>query len=134
MIRLNPATEDQDGNGLVDAQELTYFPMLGTAADSDPDGDGVSTIEELRLGSDPTDGASPLKVRGISTTVGVDGKLGTQLSWSGQEGRRYSVLRAERIEGPFTAIATGLGGTVGNQSFQDPQPPTHGAFYRVQAE
>ncbi|MFM8879437.1 MAG: S8 family serine peptidase [Verrucomicrobiota bacterium] len=134
VIRLNPATGDEDGNGLVDAQELAYFPGLGTAPDSDPDGDGISTIEELRLGSDPTDGASPLKVQGISTTVGADGRLGARLSWSGQEGRRYSVLRAERIEGPFIPIATALGGTLGSQSFQDPQPPANGAFYRVQVE
>ena len=134
VIRLDPATDDADGNGLVDAQELAYFPTLGAAANSDPDGDGISTIEELRLGSDPADGGSPLKVQGISATVGADGQLGARLNWSGQEGRRYSVLRAERIEGPFAPVATGLGGAAGNQSFQDPSPPTNGAFYRVRAE
>ena len=134
VVRLDPTTADVDGNGLVDAQELAYFPALGTAADSDPDGDGISTSEELRLGSDPADGAPPLRVQGISATVGDDGRLGARLNWSGREGRRYSVLRAERIEGPFTPIATGLGGAAGNQSFQDPLPPDRGAFYRVRSE
>ena len=134
VIRLNPATEDQDGNGLVDAQELEHFPTLGNSADSDPDGDGLSTRDELQQGFNPADGASPLRVLGFSAAVGVHGQLGAELHWLGQTGRRYSVLRADRLEGPFTPIATGLGGSSGSQAFQDPLPPDGAAFYRVQVE
>lgn len=134
VVRLNPATEDQDGNGLVDALELAYFPTLGNIADSDPDGDGLSTREELQQGSDPADGASPLKVRGISASPGDNGDLRAELRWPGLAGRRYSILRADRLEGPFTPIATGLGGSAGDQAFRDPLPPAGAAFYRVLAE
>ena len=134
VIRLNPATEDQDGNGLVDAQELAYFPTLGNGATADPDGDGLATDEELRQGSDPADAASPLRVQGFSAGVGDGGRLGVELHWQGRSGRRYTVLRADRLEGQFTPVASGLGGQSGDQAFQDPLPPDGGAFYRIQAE
>jgi hypothetical protein len=44
------------------------------------------------------------------------------------------VLRADRLQGPFAPIATGLGGSSGSQAFQDPLPPDGAAFYRVQTE
>jgi hypothetical protein len=134
VVRLNPASEDQDGNGLIDAQELEYFDTLGNVADSDPDGDGLSTREELQQGFNPADGASPLRLLGFSAAVGVNGQLGAELHWQGQTGRRYSVLRADRLQGPFAPIATGLVGSSGSQAFQDPLPPDGAAFYRVQAE
>lgn len=134
VVRLNPATEDQDGNGLVDAQELEYFPTLGNVADADPDGDGLSTREELRLGSSPTDGRSPLGVQGFVAANGGDGTPGAELRWQGLVGRHYSVLRADRLDGLFAPIATGLGGTAGPQTFQDPSPPADGAFYRIRVE
>jgi hypothetical protein len=128
VVRLNPATGDQDGNGLIDAQELEYFATLGNVADSDPDGDGLSTREELQLGFNPTDGTSPLRLLGFSAAVGINGQLGAELHWQGLSGRRYSVLRADRLEGPFAPIATGLGGSSGSQTFQDPLPPDGAAF------
>ena len=134
VVRLNPASEDQDGNGLIDAQELEFFPTLGNVADSDPDGDGLSTREELQLGFNPTDGTSPLRLLGFSAAVGVNGQLGAKLHWMGQTGRRYSILRSHRLEGPFAPIATGLGGSSGSQAFQDPIPPDGAAFYKIQAE
>ena len=134
VIRLNPATEDQDGNGLMDAQELEYFPTLSNVADADPDGDGLTTREELQQGSNPADGASPLRVQGFSAVVGANGALGAELHWQGLLGRQYSVLRADRLEGSFTPIATGLGGSAGPQVFQDPSPPTGGAFYRIRID
>jgi hypothetical protein len=85
-------------------------------------------------GSNPADGASPLRVQGFSAVVGANGALGTELHWQGLLGRQYSVLRADRLEGPFTPIATGLGGSAGPQVFQDPSPPTGGAFYRVRID
>jgi len=134
VVRLNPATEDQDGNGLVDAQELAYFPTLGNSGDADPDGDGIATRDELQQGSDPADAASPLKVRAFSAAVGIDGTLGAELRWPGLAGRRYTIVRADRLEGPFAPVATGLGGSAGEQTFRDTLPPAGGAFYRVLAE
>lgn len=134
VVRLDPTTDDLDGNGLVDVQELLHFNGLGNVAAADPDGDGFPTVEELRQGSDPTDAASPLRVEARPAIAGDAGDPAAELRWPGREGRRYSVLRANRLEGPFEPIATGLGGSDGTQTFRDPQAPAGGAFYRVRAD
>ncbi|MBM3850154.1 MAG: hypothetical protein FJ396_08190 [Verrucomicrobia bacterium] len=128
VVRLDPSGDDLDGNGLPDVLELAHFDGLGNVATADPDGDGLSTADELRQGSDPVDAVSPLRVEAFSAAAG------TELRWPGREGRRYSVLRADRLEGPFTPVATGLGGAAVPQAFRDPQAPAGGAFYRVRAD
>jgi formylglycine-generating enzyme required for sulfatase activity len=50
---------DEDGDGLPDRWEQQYFSGLGELAESDSDDDGLSNLDELRLGSDPTDALSP---------------------------------------------------------------------------
>ena len=109
-------------------RELAHFAGLGNVAGADPDGDGLSTADELARGFDPTDAVSPLQVEATAAAAG------TELRWPGREGRRFSVLRADRLEGPFAPIATGLGGSAGTQAFRDPQAPAGGAFYHVRAD
>jgi uncharacterized repeat protein (TIGR02543 family) len=50
----NAATDDNEGDGLPDAWELTYFPSIfsynGT---QDPDGDGINNAEEFADGTNP---------------------------------------------------------------------------------
>jgi len=48
---------DSDGDGLTDAWETFWFypsPANSTSAGSDPDGDGMSNLQEFQRGSDPT--------------------------------------------------------------------------------
>jgi hypothetical protein len=44
---------DTDSNGLFDAWELYYFGALGVQPGSDPDGDGLSNLQEYNAGTDP---------------------------------------------------------------------------------
>jgi hypothetical protein len=44
---------DGDGNGLPDAWEEYYFGTNGVDPNADPDGDGLSTLMEYRLGTNP---------------------------------------------------------------------------------
>ena len=48
---------DSDGNGLPDLWEQHYFGQIGVDPNADPDGDGLSNLQEYRRHSDPT---SPL--------------------------------------------------------------------------
>ncbi len=41
---------DEDGDGLPDKWELTHFGNLDQGPDDDPDGDGLTNIEELQRG------------------------------------------------------------------------------------
>ncbi len=55
----NSDTDDNDGDGLPDAWELTYWPSIFTHnGNSQPDGDGVNNMEEYLEGTNPTNSAS----------------------------------------------------------------------------
>jgi len=51
---------DSNGNGLPDSWELAYFGNLNQTATGDPDGDGVSNLQEFLDGTNPTNAASAL--------------------------------------------------------------------------
>ena len=46
---------DSDGNGMPDYWQLRYFGHLGVDPNADPDGDGISNLQEYQYGIDPTD-------------------------------------------------------------------------------
>lgn len=50
--------DDTNGNGILDAWELAHFGRLyaaGTGANEDPDGDGLTNLQEYHNGTDPND-------------------------------------------------------------------------------
>ncbi len=49
---------DSDGDGLPDSWELAHFGNLNQTATGDPDGDGVSNLQEFLDGTNPTNAAS----------------------------------------------------------------------------
>jgi hypothetical protein len=48
------AATDSDHNGLSDAWEIQYFGSIGVDPDADPDGDGLTNLQEFQQGSNPT--------------------------------------------------------------------------------
>jgi hypothetical protein len=68
---------DSDGNGLPDAWEQHYFGHLGVDPNADPDGDGLTNLQEYLNGTDPNDfynGALPqiIPLAGDGQTVKTD--------------------------------------------------------------
>jgi hypothetical protein len=45
---------DLDANGLLDTWERSYFGHIGVDPNGDPDGDGLSNLQELLQHTDPT--------------------------------------------------------------------------------
>ena len=45
---------DSDHNGLPDAWEIKYFGHIGVDPNADPDGDGLTNLQEYQRGTDPT--------------------------------------------------------------------------------
>jgi hypothetical protein len=45
---------DRDGNGLPDSWEILYFGHTGNDPNADPDGDGLTNLQEFQHGTNPT--------------------------------------------------------------------------------
>jgi hypothetical protein len=75
-LTLNTPMVDTDHNGLPDDWEMHYFGHLGVDPNADPDGDGVTNLQEYLNGTDPTDyynGVTP----NVAALIGPNGELGT---------------------------------------------------------
>ena len=105
IVSLYQAAPDSDGDGLWDDWELTYFESLSEAGRStDHDGDGFTDASEFAAGTDPTDGASLLR---ISMPIDVKNKT-VLLRWDSVPGRRYRVERSNGDPGNWTVSVRGL--------------------------
>ncbi len=52
---LSGNTTDSDKNGLPDSWEITYFGQIGVDPDADPDGDGLTNLQEYQNNTNPLD-------------------------------------------------------------------------------
>jgi large repetitive protein len=68
----DPATEDEDGDGMLDLWEVAYFSNLTQLPGSDFDADGSTNLQEFLNGTDPKNASS---VRYILTTAAPGGAL-----------------------------------------------------------
>ncbi|MFN0069620.1 MAG: hypothetical protein ACKVYV_18540 [Limisphaerales bacterium] len=88
---------DDNGDGLPDDWQTQHFgiaPALWPSPQSDGDGDGASTIEEFRAGTDPTKAASVLRMR----IAGAGAAL--RLEWNTRAGGFYQVECAASLTAP----------------------------------
>ncbi|TAL06175.1 MAG: metallophosphoesterase family protein [Verrucomicrobia bacterium] len=134
---------DANTNGLPDAWE-SFYSVSDPAAD--PDGDGVSNLQEYYAGTNPTNALSWLH---ITQLTGGGGSY--QLVWSAIGGTRYRVHFSDGdSNGGFNSVFTPIVrpvtaemdgdpiGVPGTRSFTDDYtltggPPAHGnRYYRIE--
>lgn len=71
MKGVNALTEDEDNDGLPDAWELLHYTAITQHnATSDSDGDGSTTLQEYRNGTDPKDAQSALYAVAVTAPGG----------------------------------------------------------------
>lgn len=117
---------DSDQDGIPDPVELAWFGNLKQAnATSDSDGDGSSDLDEWIGGTNATD---PNSVTRLVLLVQPDGSR--RLTWSGNNGRVYDILRSTDL-GTFVPIAEGITGM--SSTLVDPVPFPRG-FYRLRTQ
>lgn len=99
------------------------------AATADPDGDGLSNLEEFLAGTDPLDINSLLKIISIKPVLN-----GIELQWESVSERTYSIEMSATANGPFLPIATGVQGLDTVRSYIVPVTAEHTLFFRVVVE
>lgn len=82
------AGADTDHDGLPDAWELQHFGTLATGPNDDPDGDGMSNLQEYLAGTDPKSAASSLQITDISAPAPG---TAVKLTWTSVTNRFYNV-------------------------------------------
>jgi hypothetical protein len=122
---------DRDGDGLPDRWEERYFGSTHSpegGAGRDPDGDGVTNLDEFRAGSSPLDPASAPRIRAVHL---VNGDV--HLFFASIRGKAYRTEYSDRMSGgEWSAVADPVPGTGG--VLEVVHPGAAGAatrFYRV---
>lgn len=90
----------------------------------DYDGDGMSSGDEIVAGTDPTDGASALRI----LSVAADGQT---LAWSSVPGKNYQVLATPDLAAGFGPLSSVLPSGGATTSYTNPAPGAASQFYRV---
>ena len=119
---------DSDNDGLPDVWELYYFGNLDQGPDDDPDEDGLTNLEELYLGTDPTVPNDPLRV---STIERLPGGL-VRLGWTASALRVYRMDVSPTMSPPSWAPLATVTGTVANATILDAASTQR--YYRVELE
>ena len=121
---------DSVGDGISDSWRLAYFGSTATnassCADCDPDGDGMSNLQEYLAGTNPLDANSALRI------VHLDG--GAQMVvWTSVPGKTYQVLATTGLPGPFATVGGPITAAGRTATFTDTAAASTNKFYRVVA-
>jgi len=123
---------DSNHDGIADAWELQNFNKIDIDVNDDPDGDGMSNLNEYLAGTDPNNNRSNLQITNYGFAFG-----GTfaSLTWSSVPTRCYYMEKATSLS-PTNWVDSGVGlvmpaGTFTSGSFVDTNAA--GRFYRIRA-
>jgi uncharacterized repeat protein (TIGR01451 family) len=125
------SSTDLNGNGLPDAWELRYFGANhppGSGPNDDPDGDGLTNLEEFRAGTNPLDASSGLRL--VATRQDAFTVL---LDFPTIGGKSYRLERTDDLSGnSWTIIADNVVGTGAHMQLTDaPGVGQRARFYRL---
>ncbi|MDB4438417.1 lamin tail domain-containing protein [bacterium] len=133
ILTLRYDGNDDDGDGLPNSWEIYYGldPNDDGSLDSDqgaagdPDGDGITNLEEYEARSHPTLSLPPrLSVAALSPD-------GIRLTWLSAPGAIYQVQFSDSLTGTWTNVGLPLAGTGTNLSATFSTLPAQRRFFRV---
>ena len=131
LVEVKLDTEDVDGDGLVDIDELKLYGDLtttNTELNTDSDEDGATNFNERIAGTDPNDPSSVLALKPDVLTT----PLGTKLKWNSIFGKSYLVQRTPALSQKFETISELIPATPPTNTFIDKAAPLNqGFFYRI---
>ena len=90
----------------------------------DPDGDGLTNLEEFLAGTDPLDANSVLRISSIKSV-----ENGMEIRWTSVEGKVYAVEHSKQLGAAWLPVKTGIVAEGPETSFV--LPAADGGFFRV---
>ena len=135
---ISPFTNSVDtvGDGIPDWWRARFFGGSGSSTNNqscaacDPDGDGMTNLQEFLADTNPTNNASRLAIVGIGPQTN-----GLSVSWIGGIGATQVVESRRNLADAgesWAALLTNAPPTAINNSLLDSRPGTNG-FYRIKA-
>ncbi len=104
------AADDRDWDGMADSWEIAHFGSInapGGGPNDDPDGDGMTNLDEFRAGTDPKDAQSALHISAIKAVAGQ-----LRVSFPTVVGKKYRVERSASLNvGSWSIVADNVAGT-----------------------
>ena len=121
-------TNSYAGDGIPDSWALQYGfnPLDPSVANADPDGDGLSNLQEFMAGTDPTSSTSIMRITSITRAGNVN-----TITWDSVNGKTYHLQSTDTLTGAFT---DGGGPDItanGPSTFTTDTTAVVGRFYRV---
>ena len=126
-------TVDSVGDGIPDEWRAYYFGGNGTTTNSqscaacDPDGSGLSNLQDYQAGINPTNALATLAVHAVR------GGSGISLQWTAAPGISYAVQYSDSLVHPVWATLPGDVTMVGFQASFSVPVNSAGRYYRVVA-
>lgn len=117
------------GDGIPNGWKEQYGldPLDPTVANSDPDGSGMTVLQDYLAGTDPTKANSAFRITAISPS-GAD----TRVYFTSVGGKYYNLERCDFLGGGWTDIVTNIPGNDGIQWVKDIAGATRtSAYYRI---
>ena len=125
-ISLSPVSA-YDTNGLLKSWEMQYFRHLGVDPNADPDGDGVSNVNEMLAGTNPLDAASVFRFTAISPAAAG----GIQISWWSESGKTYRIFRSSTLLSGFVDLGSIVTSTPPVSTYIDATATESGPYFYV---
>ncbi|MBN1674090.1 MAG: hypothetical protein JXR37_23780 [Kiritimatiellae bacterium] len=129
-VEYNPQLVDTDGDGLLDADEVTVHSTSPSLADTDTD--GMDDGEELVADTDPTDPASVLKILDIGSNTN-----GITLEWQGGVAATQIVECCEDLvntNAPWLPVHTNAPPTTVTNLMVDLGATNQQLYYRIRVD
>lgn len=125
-LNVTLVAEDECGNQTNHVVSVSV-PQRPSMLSIDPDGDGMTTGDELRAGSDPIQVGSVFKVSDLE--IQPDGVC--CIRWQAFPNRIYLVEASQSLDGPYTPLAAKRSATSGKAEYRHLKEEPGPRFYRV---
>jgi hypothetical protein len=108
---------DSDHNGLPDAWEMQYFGHIGVDPNADPDGDGLTNLQEYSAGSNPVDynngrAFAPSTTSGSSSVIAYIYDASGRVTLADYSSGRTIQFTHDAATNLTAAASSGIGGTI----------------------